>query len=55
MCEQWYVGAGRFTWEVGFGADDEMRSSQMIECGKDLWGVEGWIQWNLHTLSAVSF
>jgi hypothetical protein len=43
MCEERDVGARVFAGEVCFGADDEVGGGEVIECGEDLWRVEGWV------------
>ena len=41
LLEQGDIGSRGFSWEIGLGADDEVRSFEMVERRDDLGGVEG--------------
>lgn len=43
MRKKRYIGTRFFSGEVGLSADDEVRGSEVIECGEDLGRIECWI------------
>ena len=46
MGEKRDVGPGVFSWEVCFGADDDVGGFEVVEGGEDLGGIEGGVQWH---------